>query len=145
MSNFSSIRAMRHSSRGRSMPRALIGFLIVCLLLVQSGGAFAPLAGSGTAHAEILSGAEQTTLVRAPQQTPDGLGATPLDGLQYADPAAQVDLIQPPVANNQGDAQISHPLSVPPGRGGVGPELALNYSSTGGNGWVGLGWATRSR
>jgi RHS repeat-associated protein len=90
--------------------------------------------------AESLSGADSVTLVREPQQTPDGLGAAAFDGLQYADPAAQIDLVQPPVANNQGDAQVTHPLSVPPGRAGLQPDLALNYSSSGGTGWVGLGW-----
>ncbi|MEJ2209522.1 MAG: SpvB/TcaC N-terminal domain-containing protein, partial [Anaerolineae bacterium] len=96
--------------------------------------------GSGVAHADALSGANSSILIQEPQQTPEGLGATTFDGLQYADPAAQIDLVQPPVANNQGDAQVTHPLSVPPGRAGLQPDLALAYSSSGGNGWVGLGW-----
>ena len=94
----------------------------------------------GVSVADLLSGAESVTLVREPQQTPDGLGCANLNGLQFADPAAQIDLVQPPVANNQGDAQITYPLSVPPGRAGLQPNLALTYSSAGGNGWVGLGW-----
>jgi len=118
----------------------LAAFLIVCLLLGQPGGILTFGAGPGTAHADVLSGANSTTLIREPQQTPDGLGAAGLNGLQYADPAARIDLVQPPVANNQGDAEVNLPLSVPPGRMGVQPNLALSYSSTGSNGWLGLGW-----
>jgi len=110
--------------------------LVVGLLLSQSGGLSRP----GTAYADMLAGADSATLIRAPQQTPDGLGAAGLNGLQYADPAAQIDLVQPPVANNQGDARITHPLSVPAGRGGLQPDLSLSYGSSGGNGWVGIGW-----
>lgn len=63
-----------------------------------------------------------------------------MEALQYADPLAQLDFAQAPIANNQGDAQVNLPLSVPPGRLGVQPDLTLRYSSTGSNGWLGLGW-----
>ena len=96
--------------------------------------------GATVTRAEVLSGENQSTLSREPQVTPDGLGAAGLGELQYADPAAQIDLAQAPAANNQGDAEASLPLSVPPGRAGVQPDLSLDYSSTGGSGWLGLGW-----
>ncbi|MEW2330275.1 SpvB/TcaC N-terminal domain-containing protein [Micromonospora chersina] len=39
-----------------------------------------------------------------------------------------------------GTANFSLPLSLPPGRGGFQPQLALGYSSGNGNGPFGLGW-----
>jgi RHS repeat-associated protein len=40
-----------------------------------------------------------------------------------------------------GTGSFSVPIGVPPGRGGVQPQLQLTYSSGGGNGPFGLGWA----
>jgi RHS repeat-associated protein len=39
-----------------------------------------------------------------------------------------------------GAAHVSFPIAVPPARGGLAPQLSLNYSSSGGNGWLGVGW-----
>ncbi|NPU84133.1 MAG: hypothetical protein HPY65_06565 [Syntrophaceae bacterium] len=39
-----------------------------------------------------------------------------------------------------GDAKISIPIVVPPGRAGMAPSLTLSYSSSAGNGWIGTGW-----
>ncbi|MGD9367967.1 MAG: FG-GAP-like repeat-containing protein, partial [Desulfobacteraceae bacterium] len=39
-----------------------------------------------------------------------------------------------------GSYGYSYPIQVPPGRGGLSPELAITYSSMAGNGWLGLGW-----
>jgi RHS repeat-associated protein len=39
-----------------------------------------------------------------------------------------------------GAAHLSYPIVVPPGRSGLSPQLSLNYSSTGVNGWLGVGW-----
>ena len=89
--------------------------------------------GSNRFLCRILSGADSATLLQEPQQPPDGLGASNQGSLQYADPSSQVDLVQPPVANNQGDAQVTFPISVPPGRAGVQPDLSLSYSSSAGN------------
>src|SRR3989338_4094514 len=39
-----------------------------------------------------------------------------------------------------GRAQTSVPIFVPPGRKNVQPSLNLSYSSSSGNGWLGMGW-----
>ena len=40
-----------------------------------------------------------------------------------------------------GRATTSIPIAVPPGRKGMQPNLALSYSSSARNGWVGVGWS----
>ena len=39
-----------------------------------------------------------------------------------------------------GLASTSVPLDLPTGRNGIQPNLNLVYSSSNGNGWVGMGW-----
>ncbi len=39
-----------------------------------------------------------------------------------------------------GRATTSIPIAVPPGRKGIQPSLALSYSSSSRNGWLGVGW-----
>jgi hypothetical protein len=39
-----------------------------------------------------------------------------------------------------GSAHLSYPIAVPPARGGLAPQLSLGYNSSGGNGWIGVGW-----
>jgi YD repeat-containing protein len=39
-----------------------------------------------------------------------------------------------------GSAELSVPIDVPPGTSGMMPHLSLNYSSSNGNGYVGVGW-----
>jgi hypothetical protein len=57
-----------------------------------------------------------------------------------ANPSAGLGLVQVPSAIQQGDASTAYPITVPPGRAGLQPQLSLSYSSSGGNGWVGVGW-----
>ena len=40
-----------------------------------------------------------------------------------------------------GEYHYTLPIEVPPGRAGMTPALSLSYSSTGGNGLVGVGWS----
>ena len=44
-------------------------------------------------------------------------------------------------ASPSGTAQFSFPLALPPGTRGLTPQLGLSYSSAGGRGIVGVGWA----
>jgi RHS repeat-associated protein len=97
------------------------------------------LAAPGQAVPPLL-GADSATLPREPLITPQNLGTDPLSGLQFADPTESIDTVQTPTASSQGNAQLSLPLTIPPGRGGVQPDLTVSYDSSGSDGWLGLGW-----
>lgn len=62
------------------------------------------------------------------------------------DPATKADalsgaaFIAPPEPNHFGAVSLNYPIQVPLGRAGIQPSLALSYSSTGGDGWTGIGW-----
>jgi RHS repeat-associated protein len=86
-----------------------------------------------------------TTMINAvlvAPETPTPLQFNPnaLKDIAAADPSAGMDLIAPPVANNEGTAELSYPLRLPAGRGAFSPALSLSYSSSRGNGWLGVGW-----
>ncbi|EMJ99749.1 insecticide toxin TcdB middle/N-terminal domain protein, partial [Leptospira sp. B5-022] len=57
-----------------------------------------------------------------------------------ADALSGASFIAPPEPNNFGAVSLNYPIQVPAGRAGVQPSLALSYSSTGGDGWTGVGW-----
>ena len=65
---------------------------------------------------------------------------TQIKDLEAASPGAGVALVSAPGATSTGDAALSYPIEVPPGRGGLQPQLGVAYSSSGGNSWLGLGW-----
>jgi RHS repeat-associated protein len=106
------------------------GFLLPAL----AGQSAEPRGGSA------LAGGIEGTLTRQPLSTPEVLGNGALDKLQYADPTEQLALVLPPDSNSQGNATLAHPILIPPGRGGVQPDLTLHYDSSGGDGWLGMGW-----
>ncbi len=86
-----------------------------------------------------------TDMINATVTVPDhpqavSFNPTQIKDIKAADPGAQVNLIEPPKANNTGDARLSYPIDVPPGRQGLQPQLAVQYNSSGSNGWMGLGW-----
>jgi len=86
-----------------------------------------------------------TDMINAVIQVPDSpqntqFNPTQIKDIKAADPGAKINLIEPPQANNMGDARLSYPIEVPPGRRGMQPQLAVQYSSGGGNGWMGQGW-----
>jgi RHS repeat-associated protein len=63
-----------------------------------------------------------------------------IKNLKSASPTTGINLIEPPTATNMGDANLNYPIVLPKGRNGVEPSLAVQYSSGGGNGIMGLGW-----
>ncbi|WP_303909107.1 SpvB/TcaC N-terminal domain-containing protein [Thiohalomonas denitrificans] len=65
---------------------------------------------------------------------------TALKDIKAANPGAGIGLIEPPQPSNTGDAKVSYPIDIPPGRAGMQPQLAIQYSSGGQQGWLGQGW-----
>ncbi|MEV0618191.1 SpvB/TcaC N-terminal domain-containing protein [Nonomuraea sp. NPDC050404] len=78
------------------------------------------------------------TAPEAPEQV--SFDPTRIKGMQAANPATGVNQISAPVAQSTGDANLSYPLELPNGRAGLQPALEVVYSSTAGNGWLGVGW-----
>ncbi|MGQ0837718.1 SpvB/TcaC N-terminal domain-containing protein [Actinokineospora sp.] len=112
---------------------------MLAVVLAMIAGGLGPAAGPGvpaTAAAGTADGA-----VTAPEH-PEGASFNPnlIKDIKAADPGAAVNLIEAPGANNQGDARLTYPLEVPPGRAKVAPQVAVQYNSAGGNGWTGVGW-----
>ncbi|WP_405543364.1 polymorphic toxin-type HINT domain-containing protein [Streptomyces phaeochromogenes] len=86
-----------------------------------------------------------TDMVNATVTAPEGPEQVSFDpnqikGIQAADPSTRVNQIAAPAANNQGDARLSYPLELPGGRNGIAPSLAVSYSSTATDSWLGSGW-----
>ena len=75
-------------------------------------------------------------------ESPDSDSYTPttLNDIPAAHPGDKVNLIEMPNINQNGDAVLSYPIEIPAGRQGMQPNLSLQYNSSGGNGWMGVGW-----
>src|SRR5215813_484388 len=74
------------------------------------------------------------TVVVPDHQQVEGFTPTRLSDLKAADPGAKINLINEPQANSTGDARLTYPIEVPPGRNGHQPSLAIAYDSSRGNG-----------
>lgn len=85
-----------------------------------------------------------STLTLPDHPEPDSYGPNRMTRVPPADPAAGIRLIDPPGANAMGDARLTFPIDVPPGRRGLTPRLGLSYSSSAGNSWCGWGWDLRA-
>lgn len=107
------------------------------LAQVQDMMSFAPQGeGGGDSPLDFIN-----AVLKTPEM-PENSAYTPtsIKELKAADPLEGLTLMQPPTANNSGTANLSYPIEVPAGRQGMQPNLALTYSSGGGNGWLGVGW-----
>lgn len=110
---------------------------ILACALVASPLALSP--GSSTVSGD--SGKLAETAVNVPDhQDVESLDPNAMKDVHSANPTSGINLIEPPTANDTGDAKLTYPIQVPPGRQGVEPRLDLSYDSGGGNGWLGLGW-----
>ena len=89
-----------------------------------------------TVHCEIVSATTHFTdfineLLKSPEMPEtQAFVPTALTELEAVSPMDGLTLIQPPAANNNGTANLTYPLVIPTGRGGMQPDLALTYSST---------------
>ena len=92
---------------------------------------------SRTTHFTMMINAVNQAPVQA---TPNAFDANAIKDFGQASAAANIDLIGPPEANNKGDAQTFFPIRLPTGRGAFSPSLQITYSSSGGNGPLGVGW-----
>ncbi len=117
--------------RIRRRTRSIVGICLTVALVsgVIPGGV-----------AELLNG-QQNIAAAAPPLTPPDRG-TPdeIDGRQFGDPAAGIDLAEEPGTDSFGSAQFTHPIEIPTGRINWQPGISLAYSSDGGDDWLGLGW-----
>ena len=99
-----------------------------------------------TANREIVSLTSHFTdfineLLKAPEMPEtQAFVPTAMTDLEAVSPMDALPLITAPEANNEGTANLSYPIQVPAGRAGMQPNLSVNYSSAGGNGWLGVGW-----
>jgi hypothetical protein len=80
-------------------------------------------------------------IIQAPE-SPETAGFTPtmMNDIKAVDPSSEMTLISPPEVSQKGDANVSYPIKIPAGRNGMQPQLALEYSNEGGDGWLGQGW-----
>lgn len=91
-----------------------------------------------------------TDFVDATITAPDSPGVlnddpTSIKDIKAADPGANVNLIAPPPASNDGAANLSYPIDLPQGRHSQAPSLVITYNSGASaaseqDGWLGLGW-----
>ena len=66
---------------------------------------------------------------------------TTMADLPEVNPLQGVPMIDLPLPNNRGTAELVYPIVLPKGRQGMQPNVDLNYSSAGGNSILGVGWS----
>lgn len=133
------------------LPKGMTQDDVRTYFLDEAAGRWVPLPRSSekAGGEAIVSLTEHfTDFVNATIAMPDepagsNLSPNSLQGLAKADPAAEIVQIAPPEAGPTGDAMLGFPLVIPPGRHGLAPSLAVSYDSSGGDGWLGLGWDLR--
>ncbi|MDR1388486.1 MAG: hypothetical protein LBJ31_00720, partial [Treponema sp.] len=93
---------------------------------------------SATMHfTDMING----TLALPEGPSPLSFNINSIKGLEAADPGAGVVALQGLEPNYTGAASFRFELETPPGRAGMKPAVAVGYSSDGGNGVMGKGFA----
>ena len=80
------------------------------------------------------------TLTMPESASPVDVNLNSIKNLEAAKPDSHLIKFNPPKASNMGDASFSFELAVPAGRKGMQPQIAISYSSAGGNGIMGKGF-----
>jgi RHS repeat-associated protein len=98
-----------------------------------------------TAHKVRSLSNHFTDMIAATATVPDhpstlSYDPTAMKDIKAADPSAGIALVDPPGVDSQGDAKLTYPIALPQGRHGQQPSLAINYSSSASDGWLGVGW-----
>ena len=91
---------------------------------------------------KLLQGGDLINGVIKVPESPETAGFTPtsIKDIKAANPSVAVNTINPPSANNMGNANLGYPIALPAGRQGMQPQLGIQYNSGGGNDWLGIGW-----
>ncbi|MET3109165.1 YD repeat-containing protein, partial [Oxalobacteraceae bacterium GrIS 2.11] len=107
--------------------------------------------GSYSIYAVVSTSTSGVTATSAPITVTVGTGSgAPVSSAVPIPVAITAPSINNPVAGSlpgslsatvSGNAAYSIPLALPPGVGGVMPNLELDYNSGGGNGMLGMGWS----
>lgn len=80
------------------------------------------------------------TLTMPESASPVDVNLNSIKNLEAAKPDGHLIKFNPPKASNMGDTGFSFELAVPAGRRGMQPQIAVSYSSGGGNGIMGKGF-----
>lgn len=128
---------MTRTRKPRAMARRGRTPLVTLMVVIMAVALIEPPLIAG---AEVLGGALQRTAAAPAQDRPPLAKPSTFEDLQYGDPAAGIDLVEPPEADAYGGAQLRHPIELPQGRLSWQPQVALAYDSGAGNGWLGEGW-----
>lgn len=148
----------------RVFPGPLVTLLITSLLCAQSRALTQPMFSTAAPAVAVQSGAAAPAAVSTPAPVAASQAPAPASSSSDVDSSAsevQTSASAPadtvPLAEESptgdvttastvepeyfsGGLGASYPLSLPAGRRGMTPAVALEYSSGAGNGWVGVGW-----
>ena len=99
-------------------------------------------AAAGVVHSLTLHFTDMIDAVIKVPESPqvEAYNSNTIKGIKAADPGAAVNMIHPPQAGAMGNASLGYAIEIPAGRAGLQPQLNVGYSSSAGEGWMGMGW-----
>ncbi|WP_294211273.1 RHS repeat-associated core domain-containing protein [uncultured Chryseobacterium sp.] len=92
-------------------------------------------------HSSLKNAQYIAGVVKQPESPETGASApTVFNDVPIANPSAKMNIMSPPVANQQGSANLQYPIEIPAGISGFQPNASLVYNSDNKFGWAGTGW-----